>query len=140
MPGAVAGEGSLKPIRATAGRSARAWRGLALALLLAVGSATAAPPRGQAVPAADARRRLEVWGRELAEAKGRVTAHSARHVAWVAERHGTVLDALFLVTLRAARASGSPALAGMNPRRPRWVRCTGGITEGRNDDWTVNQR
>ncbi len=118
---------------------AKAWRGILWVLALAASSATGAPPRCQAVSAADALHRLEVWGRELAGAKGPVAAHSSRHVAWVADRHGTALEALFLVTLREVRESGSHALAGMNPRRPRWIRCTGGIAEGRNDDGTVNQ-
>jgi hypothetical protein len=46
-----------------------------LALLLATPSATGAPPRCREVPAAEARNRLEVWGRELAGAKGPVARH-----------------------------------------------------------------
>jgi hypothetical protein len=58
-----------------------------------------------------------VWGRELAGAKGVVAAHSARHVAWLAGRRGTVLEALFLVTLT---TGGNRSDEG----HPRWVRCT----------------
>ncbi|MDG4551746.1 MAG: hypothetical protein P9G45_15205 [Candidatus Contendobacter sp.] len=102
--------------------SVRAWRGVvALVLGLAAGPAPGIPPRCQVVPAADARLRLEVWGRELAGAKGAVAAHSARRVAWVADRQGVVIEALFLVTLQAAGASGRP---GASVSRPQWVRCT----------------
>jgi hypothetical protein len=58
-------------------------------------------------------------------------AHSARQVAWVADRHGTALEALSLVTLHEARGSSPNSLAGANSRRPRWIRCAGGIAEGR---------
>jgi hypothetical protein len=104
----------------TIGVRARVWYGVvALALWLAVGPALGAPPRCQVVSATDARLRLDVWGRELAGAKGTVTAHSARRVAWVADRQGTVLEALFLVTVQDA---GPPARPSAN--RPQWVRCT----------------
>ena len=97
---------------------ARSWCGsVALALWLAAGPATGAPPPCQIVLAADARLWLEVWGRELTGAKGRIAAHSARRVAWVADRQGTVIEALFLVTLQEA---GAP---GQRPGRPQWVRC-----------------
>ena len=94
---------------------------VALALLLAVGPATGAPPQCWIAPAAEARLRLEVWGRELAGAKGTVTAHSVRRVAWVADRQGTVLEALFLVTVQEA---GAPCWLDQRLRRPQWVRCT----------------
>jgi len=99
----------------------RVWIRLtaALALLLAAGPAPGAPPRCQIVPVADARLRLEVWGRELVGARGAVAAHSARRVAWVADRQGVVLEALFLVTVQDA---GPPARPSAN--RPQWVRCT----------------
>ena len=96
-------------------------RVVALALLLAVMPATGAPPRCQAVLAAEARLRLEIWGRELAGAKGLITARSTRHAAMVQTRGGAVLDALFLVTLQDA---GDPARSGASLSRPRWVRCT----------------
>jgi hypothetical protein len=83
------------------------WAG-ALALLLASGPAPGAPPRCQIVPAADARLRLEVGGRELAGAKGAVAAHSVRRVAGVADRRGVMIEALFLVALQKAGASGWP--------------------------------
>ena len=92
---------------------------VALAWLLAAGPAPGAPPRCQIVPVADARLRLEVWGRELVGARGAVAAHSARRVAWVADRQGVVLEALFLVTVQDA---GPPARPSAN--RPQWVRCT----------------
>jgi hypothetical protein len=92
---------------------------VALALLLAAGPATGASPQCRIVPAAKARLRLDIWGRELAGAKGAVAAHSVRRVAWVADRQGTVLEALFLVTVQDA---GPPARPSAN--RPQWVRCT----------------
>ena len=98
--------------------SVRAWRGVvALALGLAVGPALGGPPRCAIMPAADVHLRLDIWGRELAGARGAVAAHSTRRVAWLADRQGTVLEALFLVTLRAAGASGQ------RPGRPQWVHC-----------------
>ena len=101
---------------------------VALALGLAAGPALGIPPRCQVVPAADARLRLEVWGRELAGVKGAVAAHSARRVAWVADRQGTVIEALFLVTLQAAGASGRPRVS---VSRSRWVR----YTQTETDSW-----
>ena len=97
-----------------------AWGGVALALWLAVPPATRAPPRCREAPAAEALCRLAVWGREWAKAKGPVAARSARRVAWVADRGGTVLEALFLVTLQEA----APARPGASANRPQWVRCT----------------
>jgi len=99
---------------------------VALALWLAAGPATGAPPPCQIVLAADARLWLEVWGRELTGAKGRIAAHSARRVAWVADRQGTVLEALFLVTLQEA---STPAWPGASSSRPQWVRCTRSETD-----------
>ena len=66
----------------------RAWRRVvALALLLAASPAPGAP-RGQVVPVADARLRLEVWGQELAGARGAIAAHSARRGAWLTDYQG----------------------------------------------------
>ncbi len=110
-------------MRSKTGRRGRRMWVLGLALWLAAGPAPGIPPRCQVVPAADARLRLEVWGRELAGAKGRIAAHSARRVAWVADRQGTVIEALFLVTLQAAGASGQ------RPGRPQWIRCTRSETD-----------
>ena len=93
---------------------------LIVALALMAGSVAWAGSRCQVVPATDARLRLEVWGRELAGAKGAVAAHSARRVAWVADRQGVVIEALFLATLQAAGASGR---LDQRPGRPQWVRC-----------------
>ena len=103
------------------GTKAGVWFELGLTLWLAVPSATGIPPRCQIVPAADARLQLEVWGRELAGAKGPVMAHSTRRVAWVADRGSTVLETLFLVTVQDA---GAPARPGASVNRPLWVRCT----------------
>ena len=107
-----------------------AWGGVALALWLMVLPATGALLRCREVPAADARLRLEMWRRELAGAKGPVTAHSTRRIAWVADRSGTVLEALFLVALAEARGPNGRGTAatdpvGTPPRRPRWVLCAG---------------
>ena len=93
---------------------------LIVALALAPGSVAWAGSRCQIVPATDARLRLDIWGRELAGAKGAVAAHSARRVAWVADRQGTVIEALFLVTLQ----GGAPGRLDQRPCRPQWVRCT----------------
>ena len=93
---------------------------LAVTLALTLGPVAWAGSRCQIVPATDARLRLEIWGRELAGAKGAVAAHSARRVAWLADRQGTVIEALFLVTLH----GGAPGRPGANLNRPQWVRCT----------------
>ena len=94
----------------------RAWRGVvALALGLAAGPAPGIPLHCRVERSADARLRLEVGGRELAGARGAVAAHSARRVAWVADHSGTVLEALFLVTLQEA---STPAWPGASSSRP----------------------
>ena len=99
---------------------------LVVTLTLMVGSVAWAGSRCQIVPATDARLRLDIWGRELAGAKGAVAAHSARRVAWLADRQGTVIEALLLVTLQAA---GTPGRPGASSSRPQWVRCTRGETD-----------
>ena len=71
---------------------------LGLALALAVG------PSCQVERSADAFHRLEVLGRELAGAKGLITARFTRHAALVQTRGGAVLEALFLLTLQDAGA------------------------------------
>jgi hypothetical protein len=98
------------------------WR-LTLILALVSWPVALAGTRCQIERPADAHLRLDVWGRELAGAKGRIAAHSARRVAWLADRQGVVIEALFLVTVQDA---GAPARSGGSPRRPRWVRCTDG--------------
>lgn len=91
---------------------------MALALWLAVAPATGAPPRCREVPAADALRRLAVWGREWTAGRGPITARASRRVAVLAGRDGTVLEALFLVALDEARGPvGSP------PSRPQYSNC-----------------
>ena len=109
-------------MRSKTGRRGRRMWVLGLALWLAVGPATGAPPQCRIAPAAEARLRLDLWGRELAGATGRIAAHSARRVAWVADRQGTVIEALFLVTLQ----NGAPGRLDQRPPRPQWVRCTRG--------------
>ena len=92
----------------------------ALALALVVGPVALAGPRCQVEQSADALYRLDVWGRELAGGTGMIAAHSARRVAWVADRRGAVLEALFLVTVQEA---GAPVRLGAHWSRPQWVRC-----------------
>ena len=108
--------------------SVRAWRGVVRwrGGWRAVGPAPGIPLHCQVMPAAGARLRLEVWGRDLAGARGAVAAYSARRVAWVADRQGTVIEALFLVTLQAA---GAPGRLGASVSRPQWVRCTRSETD-----------
>ena len=101
-------------------RGKRGVVALIVALALVLGSVAWAGSRCQIVPATDARLRLEVWGREWAGAKGAVAAHSARRVAWLADRQGTVIEVLFLVTLQEAE----PGRLDQRPCRPQWVRCT----------------
>ena len=100
-------------------RGKRGVVALIVALALVLGSVAWAGSRCQIVPATDARLRLEVWGREWAGAKGAVAAHSARRVAWLADRQGTVIEVLFLVTLQEA----APGRLDQRPCRPQWVRC-----------------
>lgn len=100
-------------------RGKRGVVALIVALALALGSVAWAGSRCQVVPATDARLRLEVWGREWAGATGAVAAHSACRVAWLADRQGTVIEALFLVTLQEA----APGRFAERPGRPQWVRC-----------------
>ncbi len=74
------------------------------------------PPRCREVPAADALRRLKVWGREWTAGRGPVTARASQRVAILAGRDGAMLEALFWVALDRGRGPvGSP------PSRPRWV-------------------
>ena len=95
----------MKATRATAGRSVRSWRGLVLALLLAVGPATGAPPRCREVPAADALRRLAVWGREWAGGRGPIIARASWRVAVLAGCDDAMREALFWVALVGCRRS-----------------------------------
>ncbi|MBK8536660.1 MAG: hypothetical protein IPL59_16955 [Candidatus Competibacteraceae bacterium] len=89
----------------------------------AVGPVAFAEARCRIESTAAALQRLEVWGKEWAGAQGAVAAHSSRHVAWVADRSGTVLEALILVTVQNTdRRSGLTA----DYRRPQWIHCSGG--------------
>lgn len=92
----------------------------ALAVLLATLPATGAPPRCREVPAADALRRLAVWGREWAGARGPIIARAGRRVAVLAGRDGAMLEALFWVALDAARGPAKtpprPALGVVRQR------------------------
>lgn len=89
----------------------------ALAVLLATLPTTGAPPICREVSAADALRRLEVWGREWTGARGAITARASRRVAVLAGGDGAVLEALD----RACGPVGTP---------PRRVLCAGeGIEE-----------
>jgi len=95
---------------------------------------------------------------------GPVTVRFTHHRAVVEDRAGDVLESLFLVTLAEVRyqttqgdgrimfSAGGPTspynvhLHGgdvmlrswAGAERSLWVHCTGGITGGRNEDWTVN--
>ncbi|MBK8754738.1 MAG: hypothetical protein IPL99_25250 [Candidatus Competibacteraceae bacterium] len=90
---------------------------------LVVGPVAFAEARCRIEPTAAAILRLEVWGKAWAGARGAVAAHSSRHVAWVADRSGTVLEALMLVTVQNTdRRSGLTA----DYRRPQWIHCSGG--------------
>ncbi len=102
--------------------------GAALAILLAALPATGMPPRCREVPAADALRRLEVWGREWATSRGPIRARATRHVA-VLTGGGATLEALFLVALDRARGQ-----VGTPPHRTRWVLCVGEETERQRGD------
>ena len=97
--------------------------GAALAILLAALPATGMPPRCREVPAADALRRLEVWGREWAASRGPIRARATRRVA-VLTGGDAILEALFLVALDRARGQ-----VGTPTQRPRWVLCVGEETE-----------
>ena len=92
----------------------------ALAVLLATLPATGAPPRCREVPAADARYRLAVWGREWAGGRGPIIARASRRVAVLAVGDGAVLEALVLMALDDARGPVETPY-----RRPRWVLCVG---------------
>ncbi|MBK8754813.1 MAG: hypothetical protein IPL99_25710 [Candidatus Competibacteraceae bacterium] len=57
-------------------------------------------------------------------AQGVVAAHSSRHVAWVADRSGTVLGAL-IRSNGAELPTADPGLTA-DYRRPQWIHCSGG--------------
>jgi hypothetical protein len=96
-----------------------------------------------------------------------VTVRFTDHHAVVEDHAGDMLESLFLSTLHEVRyqttqgdrrimfSAGGGQTSPYNvhlhggdmtlrawsgQERSLWVHCTGGITEGRNDDWTVNQR
>ncbi len=74
------------------------------------------PPRCREVPAADALRRLKVWGREWTAGRGPIIARASRRVAVLAGDDNAVLEAPCWVALDEARGP-----AGTPPRRPRGV-------------------
>ena len=106
------------------------------------------------------------WARSQAMTKGPVTVRFTAHRAVVEDRTGDVLEWLFLVTLKEVRyrttqgdrrivfSPGGPTSpynvhlhggdvtlrAWTGLERSLWVHCTGGITQGRNDDWTLVPR
>ena len=111
--------------------------------------------------------RLLNGARTQAMRAGPVTVRFTHHRAVVENRTGDVLESLFLSTLHEVRyqttqgdrrivfSAGGGQTSPYNvhlhggdvtlrawtgQERSLWVHCTGGITEGRNDDWTVNQR
>ena len=98
---------------------------------------------------------------------GPVTVRFTDHRTVVEDRAGKVLESLFLVTLAEVRyqttqgdrrivfSAGGGQTSPYNvhlhggdmtlrswtgAERSLWVHCTGGITQGRNDDWTLNAR
>ena len=75
----------------------------ALTVLLATLPATGAPPRCREVPAADALRRLAVWGREWAGGRGPIIARASWRVAVLAGCDDAMREALFWVALDRAR-------------------------------------
>ena len=96
----------------------RSWiLALSAIWIWAVGPVAFAEARCRIEPTAAAIQRLEVWGKEWAGTQGAVAAHSSRHVAWVADRNGTVLEALFLVTLH----TGNLTHPSGHNHRPQWV-------------------
>lgn len=97
---------------------------------------------------------------------GPVTVRFTDHAAYVERPDGSLLESLFLFTLGKVRyqtiqggrqivfGAGGPTSAyniylhggdvtlraWTGYERALWVHCTGGITEGRNEDWTLNRR
>ena len=101
----------------------------------------------------------------MAGAKRLATVRFTGHGAVVEDDAGGVIESLFLVTLGEVRyrttqgerrivfGSGGPTSsynvhlhggdvtlrAWTGHERSLWVHCTGGITEGRNEDWALNR-
>ncbi len=147
-------------------RALRWPRVLILALLIAAVPAALAWPHWRVDPEYHALWILLSQARARAATAGPVTVRFTNHRAVVEDRRGAVLDTLFLVTLAEVRyqttqgdrrivfGPGGPTSAynvhlhggdvtlraWTGQERALWVHCTGGITEGRNDDWTPNRR
>lgn len=69
------------------------------------------------------RRQGPHWVEHGLVAKGLIAAHSTRHVAWVTDRSGTVLEALILVAVQDTdRRSGLTA----DYRRLQWIHGSSG--------------
>ena len=147
-------------------RALRWPRVLALALTVAVVPAALAWPHWRVDPEFHALWMLLSRARTLATTTGPVTVRLTDWGAVVEDRRGAVRDTLFLATLAEVRYQttqgdrrivfdprGSTApynlylhggdvtlRAWTGHERSLWVHCTGGITEGRNEDWTPNRR
>ena len=147
-------------------RALRWPRVLVLALAVAVVPAALAWPHWRVDPEYHALWMLLSQARTRAATAGPVTVRFTDWGAVVEDRRGAVLDTLFLATLAEVRyrttqgdrrivfGPGGPTSAynmhlhggdvtlraWTGQERSLWVHCTGGITEGRNDDWTLNRR
>ncbi|MDS4058453.1 MAG: hypothetical protein RKP73_07765 [Candidatus Contendobacter sp.] len=147
-------------------RSLRWRRVIALALVIASGSMVLAWQHFQVEREYHALWMLLGQARTQAMASGPVTVRFTDHGVVVENRAGDVLESLVLVTLNEVRYQttqgdrrivfgpvGSTSSYNVHLHggdvtlrawtgfeRSLWVHCTGGITQGRNDDWTLNPR
>jgi hypothetical protein len=104
--------------------------------------------------------------RTRATMAGPITVRFTDHAAYIEGPDGSLIESQLLVTLSEVRYqttrgdrrivfdAGGPTnpynvhlhggdvtlRAWTGHERALWVHCTGGITEGRNDDWTLNHR
>lgn len=147
-------------------RALRWRRVIALALVIAAGPVALAWQHFQVEREYHALWMLLGRARTQAMASGPVTVRFTDHGAVVENRAGDVLESLTLVTLnevryRTIRGDRRIVFSAGGPTGPYnvhlhggdvtlrawtghacslWVHCTGGITQGRNDDWTLNRR